>query len=208
MLARLPLAIGENLLREIAIGLGGHAVRIVLEYRHALDRGLREADGSEADPCTHGRHEAGCATGHEEGASGAEDGSQEAVSVHRLRAGDLVRVPVGQAFPADGLIEQGRTQANEALLTGESVPVDKPQGAEVVAGSTNLGAPVLVRVQRVGGDTRFESIVSMMRSGQRPDGSAVSPVMPFGALKEMSDVDLQALYLYLKSPGPVGAGSH
>lgn len=106
----------------------------------------------------------------------AEDGSQEAVSVHRLRVGDLVRVPVGQAFPADGLVEQGRTQANEALLTGESVPVDKPQGAEVVAGSTNLVAPVLVRVQRVGGDTRFESIVSMMRSAmtQRPAAARVA----------------------------------
>src|SRR3954447_9504806 len=45
MLARLPLAIGENLLREIAIGLGGHPVRIVLEHRHAFHRGLREADG-------------------------------------------------------------------------------------------------------------------------------------------------------------------
>ncbi|MBL8314076.1 MAG: cadmium-translocating P-type ATPase [Rubrivivax sp.] len=106
----------------------------------------------------------------------AEDGSQEAVSVHRLRVGDRVRVPVGQAFPADGLIEQGRTQANEALLTGESAPVEKPQGAEVVAGSTNLGAPVLVRVQRVGGDTRFESIVSMMRSAmtQRPAAARVA----------------------------------
>ena len=44
MLARLPLAIGENLLREIAIGLGGHPVRIVLQDRHTLDRRLRETD--------------------------------------------------------------------------------------------------------------------------------------------------------------------
>ena len=106
----------------------------------------------------------------------AEDGSQEAVSVQRLRVADLVRVPVGQAFPADGLIEQGQTQADESLLTGESVPVDKAQGAEVVAGSTNLTAPVLVRVQQVGGDTRFETIVSMMRSAmtQRPAAARVA----------------------------------
>src|SRR4029453_8155987 len=45
MLARLPLAMGENLLREIAIGLGGHPVRIVLEHRHAFHRSFREADG-------------------------------------------------------------------------------------------------------------------------------------------------------------------
>ena len=106
----------------------------------------------------------------------ADDGSQEAISVQRLRVADLVRVPVGQAFPADGLIEQGQTQADESLLTGESVPVDKALGAAVVAGSTNLTAPVLVRVQQVGGDTRFETIVSMMRSAmtQRPAAARVA----------------------------------
>ncbi len=100
----------------------------------------------------------------------ASDGSASAVSVQRLQAGDLVRVPVGQSFPADGVLEQGATRADEALLTGEAVPVDKPEHAEVVAGSTNLGAPVLMRVLRVGGDTRLEAIVSMMRSAmsQRP----------------------------------------
>ncbi len=104
------------------------------------------------------------------------DGSTEAVSLHRLQPGDLLRVPLGQAFPADGQVEQGHTRADEALLTGESAPVDKPQGAAVVAGSTNLGAPVLMRVQRVGGDTRLEAIVSMMRSAmaQRPAAAALA----------------------------------
>lgn len=98
------------------------------------------------------------------------DGSTEAVSVQHVQPGDLLRVPLGQAFPADGVTEQGHTRADEALLTGESAPVDKPPGADVVAGSTNLGAPVLMRVQRVGGDTRLETIVSMMKSAmsQRP----------------------------------------
>ncbi len=104
------------------------------------------------------------------------DGSTEAVSLHRLQPGDLLRVPVGQAFPADGVLEQGHTRADEALLSGESAPVDKPPGAAVVAGSTNLGAPVLMRVQRVGGDTRLEAIVSMMRSAmaQRPAAAALA----------------------------------
>jgi Cu2+-exporting ATPase len=104
------------------------------------------------------------------------DGSTEAVSLHRLRPGDLLRVPLGQAFPADGVLEAGHTRADEALLTGESAPVDKPVGAAVVAGSTNLGAPVSMRVQRVGGDTRLEAIVSMMRSAmaQRPASAALA----------------------------------
>ncbi len=98
------------------------------------------------------------------------EGGVHSVSVLRLVPGDRVRVLAGQAFPADGVLLEGRTQADEALLTGESAPVPKEAGSEVVAGSVNLGAPALMQVQRVGNDTRFEAIVSMMRSAatQRP----------------------------------------
>jgi len=106
----------------------------------------------------------------------AADGGVSAVSVQRLHVGDQVRVPLGQAFPADGVLEQGDTQADESLLTGESAPVPKRMGDSVVAGSSNVGAPVLVRVLRVGGDTRLETIVSMMRSAltQRPAAARVA----------------------------------
>jgi len=105
-----------------------------------------------------------------------EDGEVRSVSVLRLAPGDRVRVPAGQAFAADGVLIEGRTQADEALLTGESAPVSKDEGSEVVAGSINLGAPVLMRVLRVGNDTRFEAIVSMMRSAatQRPAAARVA----------------------------------
>ncbi len=99
-----------------------------------------------------------------------DQGQAERVSVQRLVPGDRVRVPVGQAFPADATLAEGSTRADESLLTGESVPVDKPAGAAVVAGSINLGAPVVVVVQRVGADTRLEAIVALMRDAmsQRP----------------------------------------
>jgi mono/diheme cytochrome c family protein len=61
------------------------------------------------------------------------------------------------------------------------------------------------------GMTRYadaKQFVAMMRSGKRPDGSAVSTVMPFDALSEMSDVDLEALYLHLQGLAPRAAGSH
>ena len=97
-------------------------------------------------------------------------GQAEVVSVLRLQPGDRVRVPVGQAFAADGVLIEGSTRADEALLSGESAPVAKPAGAAVVAGSLNLGAPVLMRVDRVGADTRLEGIVALMRDAmsQRP----------------------------------------
>ncbi len=100
-------------------------------------------------------------------------GQVQLVSVQRLEPGDRVRVLVGQAFPADGQVIEGATRADESLLTGESVAVAKPCGAPVAAGSLNLGAPVVVRVERVGADTRLEGIVALMRDAmsQRPDAA-------------------------------------
>jgi Cu2+-exporting ATPase len=97
-------------------------------------------------------------------------GRAETVSVQRLAAGDRVRVPVGQAFPADGELLEGDTRADESLLTGESVPVAKPCGSAVVAGSLNLGSPVVMRLERVGEDTRLAGIVALMQQAmtERP----------------------------------------
>ena len=98
------------------------------------------------------------------------DGNVEVISTKQLRVGDLLRVPVGEAFAADGVLTEGATQADEAMLTGESHPVAKGRGDAVVAGSLNLQRPVLMRVDRVGADTRYEAIVALMRAArtQRP----------------------------------------
>lgn len=98
------------------------------------------------------------------------DGRSSQVAPARLRVGDRVRVCAGQAFPADGVVESGSSSANEALLSGESEPVLKSAGDEVVAASMNLQAPLVMRVVRVGVDTRHEAIVRLMRDAatQRP----------------------------------------
>lgn len=90
------------------------------------------------------------------------DGAFEPVSVRRLAVGDVVRVQAGQAFPGDGVLLSGGATVDEALLTGESDPVTRGQGEAVVAGSFNLAGPVLMRVQRLGRDTRFAQIVALM----------------------------------------------
>ncbi len=92
----------------------------------------------------------------------AADGSFQTVSVRRLRVGDTVRVQAGQAFPGDGVVQSERATVDEALLTGESHPVTRLRGEAVVAGSYNLGGPVLVEVQRLGRETRFAQIVALM----------------------------------------------
>ncbi|MDZ7813598.1 MAG: cation-translocating P-type ATPase [Ideonella sp.] len=99
-----------------------------------------------------------------------EDGTEETVSLQRLRVGDRVRVAMGAAFPADGRLELGATEADESVLTGESRPTPKKVGDDLVGGSVNLSSPVIMRVERVGAETRFEAIVAMMRDAlmQRP----------------------------------------
>ena len=88
----------------------------------------------------------------------------ERVAVRRLRAGDIVRIAPGEVFPADGLILQGDTLTDEALLTGESRPVPRRVGENVIAGSHNLSGLVLVRVEQIGEKTRFAQIVALMES--------------------------------------------
>ena len=93
----------------------------------------------------------------------AADGCVETISAQRIAAGDVLRVPLGQAFAADGVLTQGETAVDEALLSGESRPMPKRAGDAVVAGSVNLLAPVEMRALRVGADTRHEAIVALMR---------------------------------------------
>lgn len=100
---------------------------------------------------------------------GAE-GNFTRVATRRLVPGDTIRVLPGEAFPADGRITRGNTQADEALLTGESTPVARPLGSTVTAGSYNLQSPVEVLVQGTGAQTRFAQIVALMESAslQKP----------------------------------------
>ncbi len=86
----------------------------------------------------------------------------ESVPLSALRHGDRVKVVVGQAFPADGQVLLGKTEVDESLLTGESRAVVRQPGQVVVAGSVNLGAPVWISVERLGPDTRYQQIVSLV----------------------------------------------
>ena len=92
----------------------------------------------------------------------AASGQFERVAARRLKPGDRIRVLPGEAFPADGTILSGETFADEAILTGESTPVARTAGAQVMAGSYNVSASVEVRVDRLGGSTLYSQIVALM----------------------------------------------
>lgn len=100
----------------------------------------------------------------------ASDGQFHRVALRNIAPGDVLRILPGEAFPVDGVVLKGRTQADEALLTGESRPVSRAEGDRIIAGSFNLTAVVEVLVERIGGQTKFAQIVNLMESAstQKP----------------------------------------
>lgn len=92
------------------------------------------------------------------------DGSWLPLSIRRLAVGDVIEVRPGEAFAGDGTVVSGQTQVDEALLTGESLPLKCQVGDRVIAGSHNLSGTVQVHIDQVGAATRYAQIVALMES--------------------------------------------
>jgi len=95
-----------------------------------------------------------------------QDGEASEVPVSVLKPGDLVLVKSGARFPADGIITDGACSANESMLTGESLPVEKSVGDRVTGGSVSVSGAVTVEVDRVGKDTTISQIVRLVEEAQ------------------------------------------
>ncbi len=132
------------------------------------------------------------------------DGDFERVAVRRVMVGDVIRVSPSESFPADGVILQGQTLADEALLTGESRPQARGVGDMVVAGSHNLSGIVTVRVVQVGEGTQFSQIVSLMENAslQKPRLAQLADriAKPF-LIGVLILAALSALYWWPTNPG-------
>ena len=95
-----------------------------------------------------------------------DDGSTEDVPVTDLEPGDHVVVKPGETIPTDGSIIDGRTSVNEAMVTGESTPVEKGEGDETIAGSVNGESAITVKVEKTGDETYLSQVVDMVRQAQ------------------------------------------
>lgn len=91
-----------------------------------------------------------------------EEGNTKRVPIETLEAGMSVQVAAGESFPADGVITAGSTTIDNALLTGESVPVASTINDQALAGATNLSSPVTVRVQAVGEHSRIGKLMQLV----------------------------------------------
>lgn len=89
-------------------------------------------------------------------------GAHQVVAAVELRAGDRIMIKPGETIAADGVIEDGTGSVDEALLSGESRPIAKLTGAQVVAGSLNLDSPLTVRVTGTGENTVLAGIVRVL----------------------------------------------
>jgi Cu2+-exporting ATPase len=94
------------------------------------------------------------------------DGATEDVPVTGLVKGDRVLVKPGEKIPTDGVIVQGQTTVNEAMLTGESRPIEKSEGARVIAAAINGEAAITVEVQKTGAETYLAQVIELVRRAQ------------------------------------------
>jgi P-type Cu2+ transporter len=94
------------------------------------------------------------------------DGSHTELPVSELAIGDRVLVRPGDKVPIDGLIVKGRSSFDESMLTGESRPVDKGEGAEAVGGSINGDGAVTIEVRKTGDQTYLSQVIEMVREAQ------------------------------------------
>ena len=94
------------------------------------------------------------------------DGTTSDVPVAELRPGDRVLVRPGERVPTDGVVADGRSSVNEAMLTGESAPVEKREGLQVIGGSVNGEGVLTVEVQRTGEETYLAQVIELVRQAQ------------------------------------------
>ncbi len=94
------------------------------------------------------------------------NGGEVPISVDLLQPGDVVRVRPGGSIPADGLVQEGGSEVDESMITGESMPVEKAAGDEVTGGTICVNGMLIMRVRRVGANSTLSRIIRMVEDAQ------------------------------------------
>jgi Cu+-exporting ATPase len=95
------------------------------------------------------------------------DGQERDLPLDQVQRGDHVRVRPGEKVPVDGRVIEGRTSIDEAMITGEPIPVEKAEGDRVTGGTVNQTGSILIEAERVGSETVLSQIVEMVAQAQR-----------------------------------------
>lgn len=95
------------------------------------------------------------------------DGSEEDIPLDQVHPGDKLRVRPGEKIPVDGVIVEGRSSVDEAMVTGEPIPVEKRAGDKVIGATINGTGMLVMQAERVGAETMLARIVQMVAAAQR-----------------------------------------
>ncbi|MDS0301303.1 heavy metal translocating P-type ATPase [Halogeometricum sp. S1BR25-6] len=100
-----------------------------------------------------------------------DDGSEEEIPLEDVEVGDRMKVRPGEQIPTDGVVVDGQSAVDESMVTGESVPVEKGEGDEVVGSTINENGVLVVEATKVGKDTALQQIVQTVKEAQsrQPD---------------------------------------
>ena len=96
-----------------------------------------------------------------------EDGLEEEIPLEHVQAGDRLRVRPGEKVPIDGKILEGNSSVDESMVTGESIPVEKKTGDQVIGATINGTGSFVMQAERVGGETLLAQIIKMVSEAQR-----------------------------------------
>ena len=132
----LALILVGKLLEEIAKGRASEAVRRLLDLQPPLARVIRE------------------------------DGTDEEVPVEKVMPGEVLLVKPGEKIPLDGAVVEGASSVDESMITGESVPVSKEAGSQVIGATINKEGALKIEVTRIGMNTTLNQIVQMVEEAQ------------------------------------------
>lgn len=94
------------------------------------------------------------------------NGQWQQLPLDQIKVGDLVQVKPGAKVPVDGVVVQGQSTVNESMITGESMPVTKKVGDNVVGATINQTGAIVVKTTKVGQDTMLAQIVAMVKKAQ------------------------------------------
>lgn len=110
------------------------------------------------------------------------DGKEETIPAEAIRQGDILRILPGETVPVDGTIISGETSLDQAIMTGESLPVDKGVGESVFCGTLNRFGAIDIRATKVGEDSSLQKLIRMVRDAENRQApcSASRTVAPAG----------------------------
>jgi len=96
-----------------------------------------------------------------------DDGTEEDIPMEHVKVGDILRVRPGEKVPVDGVVQDGESNVDESMVTGEPIPVEKAPGEKLIGATINGTGSLLMRAERVGADTLLAQIVQMVAEAQR-----------------------------------------